>query len=113
SAPSRLRIYTASASAREYVHLNYGALEGTTVAHGVETIHENVGILAISQPEAYEWIYENVGFIVTRRDAGVEYIYEGDVSTNVPVPHVWFVWREYGFVEDHIFVYGQGFGTLQ
>ena len=113
SAPSRLRIYTASASAREYIHLNYGALEGTVRSEVAETVHFNVGIRATSEPHAFEYIYENTGFVVTRRDAAVEYIYEGDVSTNVPVPHVWFTWREYGFVEDHIFVYGQGFGTLQ
>jgi hypothetical protein len=112
SDPSALRIYLARASAREYFYLNYGAQDGTVVAHGVEEFYLNAGISATSVAHAVEYFYENVGFVRTGADAAVEYFYEGDVSENIPTPHVWFTWLEYGFATDHVFVYGQGFGTL-
>ncbi len=96
----------------EELYINIGVDGGVMSSLAVEYGYTNVGIYAEVSPVAFEWHYENVGFQVTRKDTGIEYLYE-EVLVMIPTPHVWFTWREYGFVEDHIFVYGQGFGTLQ
>lgn len=112
SAPVNFYVDGGTRRGIEELYINVGVDGGVMSPIAVETGYTNVGIEAYSEPNAYEWHYMNVGFQVTRKDTGIEYLYE-EVVIMIPTPHIWFTWREYGFVEDHIFVYGQGFGTLQ
>lgn len=112
SAGIKFRVDAGSRRGIDYLYSNVGVGSLTQSPIGVDYGFVNVGIHADSSPVAFEYYYMNVGFQITRRDAGIEYLYE-EVLIMIPVPHVWFTWRNYGFVEDHIFVYGQGFGTLQ
>lgn len=112
SVPSALQIYLARSSATEYFEENVGALLGPLSSLGIESLYENAGIAALSSPVAVESLYENAGFERIAHDDTAEYIYESEVSTNTPTPHLWFVYKTYGFVNDHVYLYGQGLGSL-
>jgi hypothetical protein len=41
------------------------------------------------------------------------YIYLGDVSNNVPTPHIWYIYPPSEFAGNNVTIVGQGFGTSQ
>ena len=96
-----------------YSYENVGVQTGQEYHGSIESIYENVGVEYTPYFGAEEYVYANLGVEITLKHDGVEYVYEGDVNDLTPVPHVWFVYKKYGFVNDHIFIYGQGFGALQ
>lgn len=97
-------------NAMEYMHENVGA--GLFLSEDAgEYLHANVGIAITFSAEAHEYLHENVGFQKVLDRRGGEYLHE-NAFVGVPTPHLWFAWLEYGFVNDHVFVYGQGLGTL-
>lgn len=96
-------------AAHEYLYVNLGALDDTAEsAH--ETITLNTGFLSTPNDEAHEGITVNVGFEVWENIEGNEYIYL-DANEDPPVPHIWFLWRPYGFGGNEVWAYGHGFGN--
>lgn len=96
---------------QEYMHVNVGA-ELAVVADTGEYLHENVGFEQILVDDGQEYMHENVGFEEALDHRGGEYMHE-NVFIGTPVPHLWFAYLAYGFPNDHIYVWGQGLGTLQ
>lgn len=42
-----------------------------------------------------------------------EYVYEGDVGVGTTTPILWFLYKKWGFLGDHIVAYGQGLGNTE
>jgi hypothetical protein len=59
------------------------------------------------------YVEQNFGIEVTLKSLGAEYVHEGDVSTNLPDPHIWFLRPTAGRPYDGIDIVGFGFGDLQ
>lgn len=91
---------------------NIGA-SGPLYKGDIEYVVENIGFETKLYAGVLEYILQNVGFRVTLDPDVAEYVYEGDVSTNRPSPHLWFLWRPFGFAGDEVWLYGQGFGNPQ
>ena len=96
-----------------YVYENVGVQLGQEYHGDLESIYENVGVELTLYAGGKEYVYANLGVQYTPYFGDMEYVYEGDVNDLTPVPHIWFLYKKYGFVNDHIFIYGQGFGALQ
>lgn len=96
-----------------YSYENVGVEVGIWSAAAADTVYENVGVEITLYAGEINYSYENVGVEVTLTSQAVEYVYEGDVNDLTPIPHVWFAYKKYGFVNDQILIYGQGFGALQ
>lgn len=78
----------------------------------VDSIMENVGVEIVLYPGGIEYLLENVGVEIVLDSDGIEYVYEGDVSSNTPTPHIWWLIPSAGRAGDGISVVGFGFGDL-
>ncbi|HMM95409.1 hypothetical protein [Phycicoccus sp.] len=96
----------------EYIWENVGIDPNTASPDGVQHLYWNVGVENILASEGIEYIYENIGVVITLASAGVDYVYEGDVSSNTPVPHLWFLLPNSARPLDGVAVYGLGMGDL-
>lgn len=95
-----------------YVDVNIGidpALDQDAVGY----VDQNIGIEEILDPDAVEYVLGNHGVEITRDPDAVEYGYVGDVNTDQPTPHIWFLRPTSGRSGDGIEVVGLGFGDLQ
>ena len=110
SAVQTLSYYPARHDAAEYMHNNVGALLDTVPDLG-EYMHNNVGLELVLSPLGGEYMHQNIGFQVILSPLGGDYMHQY-VFVGVPVPHLWFAWLDHGFVEDHVWIYGQGLGTV-
>lgn len=95
-----------------YVNLNVG-IEHILDPGATEYVNANVGFEVILDPDAAEYVNGNVGVEITLSPDAVEYGYLGDVNTDQPNPHVWFVRPTSGRAGDGVEVVGFGFGDLQ
>lgn len=95
----------------EYSYENVG-IDPVLYSGTVDSIMENVGVEIVLYPGGIEYLLENVGVEITLDSDGIDYVYE-NVNDLTPVPHIWFAYKKYGFVNDLILIYGQGFGALQ
>jgi len=111
SATRAVLVNLSSSKAWEYVYENIG-VQQTSYAGVTEYSYENVGLLPTPYAGAAEYVTENVGVEATPMKGAWDYVYE-NVDESIPVPHIWFPWRERGFGGDSTQLYGQGFGTLQ
>lgn len=98
-------------AAAEYIYENIGVTLTLDDRVG-EYVTENVGLPLLPVDIGIEYVTENVGFRNVLADIANEYLYL-NVDQSIPAPHLWFVYKVYGFAEDHVFLYGQGLGTLQ
>lgn len=112
---SRTMVPTAGASdAVEYVLGNVGVDLPQSREHGYEWVLSNVGVyLPESLDHGYEWVLFNVGVEVTLDSRAYESVLLGDVSTNVPTPHIWFLRPTSGRAGDGLAIIGSGFGDTQ
>lgn len=96
----------------EYVFENIG---GSTALYAgdSEYVVDNIGAEVALYAGIREYSSQNIGILVAVKAEDYEYVWEGDVSTNEPTPHVWFLWKPYGFVGDEVWAYGHGFGNPQ
>ena len=92
------------------MHFNVGA-RWPAEPHAGDYMHDNVGFEVILSPYAGDYLHLNVGFQVILSRKGGDYLHE-NVFIGVPVPHLWFAWLDHGFVDDHVWIYGQGLGTV-
>lgn len=95
-----------------YSYENVGGTP-TPYAGGIEYVTANYGILTTLYAGVIEYVMENVGHEITTDFDAVEYVYEGDVSTNTPIPHIWFLLPGAGRPGDGVDIVGLGFGDLQ
>lgn len=96
-----------------YSYENVGVEPGLWYSGGNEYVYENAGVEITLYAGIEEYVYANLGVEITLTSQAVEYVYEGDVNDLTPVPHVWFVYKPFGFATDTVYIYGQGFGALQ
>ena len=111
SAARELRVILNASMAIEYVYANVG-VGPSTYAGTVEYVSLNTGVLPTPYAGVQEYVYENVGVEATLKREAWEYVYL-NTDTSVPVPHIWFAYREYGFGGEATVLYGMGLGTLQ
>lgn len=94
-----------------YVDENVGA-EVTPSSSTFGSVDENVGAEITRVATGFGSVDENVGAEITRTALGFGYGHEGDVSTNPPSPHVWFLRPTAGRSGDGINIYCFGVGDL-
>lgn len=95
---------------QEYMHFNTGA-ELARSPHAGDYMHSNVGFEVILSKNAGDYLHLNVGFEQILKRIGGDYLHL-NVTTGVPAPHLWFAWLDHGFVDDHVWIYGQGLGSV-
>lgn len=87
-------------------------IELTVSSTGVWASVENVGVEVTLQSAGVWASVENVGVQVTLENEVPFYVYLGDVSTNPPAPHLWFLVPTAGRSGDGIKIYCFGVGDL-
>lgn len=97
----------------QYVDVNVGAEVGRGQPQAVQTVDLNVGYRRRPDDRGTQYVDLNVGSprILTRH--GVHYVDLSEVSTNQPIPRIWFLLPSRGGPGDGIDIYGWGFGELQ
>jgi hypothetical protein len=86
-----------------------------SIPDAIEYVFASVGIdEADSIPDASEQVLANVGIVSEDSlPAGVESVYVGDVNTDTPTPHIWWLMPNAGRPGDGFNIVGHGFGTDQ
>lgn len=102
---------TATGRAFADAHMNIGVTL-TADPDSVAYVHENVGVIVAPTSFSVSDVSENVGLKFTPDPDGVAYVHEGDVSTNPPGPHLWFLAPAAGRSGDGIKLYCFGVGDL-
>lgn len=105
----------------EYVLINvgYDPTAFTPNQDALAYVLENVGYDPAAftpNQDALEYVLENVGYQqadFTQTMDALEYVLVGDVNTDVPTPHIWFLQPTSGRPNDGFDIYGFGFGDLQ
>lgn len=110
STPQQLNPYLERSNGQEYLHANVGG-ELASIQHGLDYMHVNAGFERVLSPNAGDYLHLNVGFEVILKRIGGDYLHL-NTTTGVPVPHLWFAWLDHGFVNDHVWIYGQGLGSV-
>jgi hypothetical protein len=113
--PSTFSVIFNVSGAYAYITSNVGVTV-TLEDYWAHYAYENVGVAADGTESVDYWAhyaYENVGLEYTPSGHVPQYIFEGDVSTNTPTPHLWFLRPSFGRAGDSILLVGQGFGDLQ
>jgi hypothetical protein len=94
------------------VFLNVGIDPTATEDYGSQTVYLNGGVELAIKPSAFDYLFENVGPGVAPVPNTTEYMYWGDVSTNTPTPHIWFLDPGSGRAGDGITLVCFGVGDL-
>lgn len=103
---------TATGRAFGWVDLNSG-LGVVSDPDGVWHAEENVGMVFTPDADATGVVHENVSMLLIPDGDAYGYVHEGDVSTNTPVPHLWFLKPPAGRPGDGIRIFCFGVGDLQ
>lgn len=85
----------------------------TALGNAHQYAFENVGVTLTALQDNHAYGFENVGVESVALRDNHAYAYEGDVNTDHPTPHIWFVFPTSGRGGDGIGIYGHGFGALQ
>lgn len=97
-------------AAAEAIHLSQGV--GSDLRSlATASLLESVGFEVILVSQATGSLLENVGFEIVLSSQATALTYEGDVNVDPPVPHIWFLWRPYGFGGNEVWAFGHGFGN--
>lgn len=94
-----------------YVDINVG-IQPILDADVAEYVNLNAGVQITLDADAVEYVNINTGVEITRKSDGLEYGYVGDVNTDTPNPHIWFLRPNYGREGDGVSIVGFGFGDL-
>lgn len=110
--PWEMIIDTGAGRAFGYVETNFGTSISQQSAE-VSYVYSNIGWLPVPDSEAMGYLYENVSVIYFVEGDWSAYVESGDVSTNTPIPHIWFLKPRSGRPGAGIRIFGFGFGDLQ
>lgn len=81
---------------------------------GYEYVTSNIGFAPlVPGTNGYEAVYYNGGMHFDIGLHGFDYVWLGDVNTNTPTPHIWFVTPTSGRGGDGVLIYGHGMGAIQ
>lgn len=101
-----------SGKAFAYVNENMG-VETTTDPDAEKSVYENVGVEYLPVSTGFKYDDENIGIQEILDGDAYGYVHEGDVSTNTPTPHIWFLKPNSGRTGDGIQIICFGAGDLQ
>lgn len=94
------------------VYENVGR-EVASPERGTVDVYENVGIDDRVVLTGTDYVFGNVGVVIPSNPPASEYMYWGDVSSNTPVPHIWWLKPSSGRPGDGIQIVCFGAGDLQ
>lgn len=104
-------IDTGSGRAFGYSEMNFGTAI-SQVSTETRYVEANVGWLPVENHSAIAYTDENVGLKHQSRSEAFAYAEEGDVSTNTPTPHIWFLKPSTARAGDGVRIFGFGLGDL-
>lgn len=112
--------WTVRASSQCAWYWCYQAAPGATYTWGRPLLRvqppnyrEHVPVWTLSPDSVGPSDTETPPFTGTPSGDAHEYTYEGDAGTGVAPPILWFLYKKWGFLGDHVVAYGQGLGNSQ
>lgn len=95
------------------IFMNIGRSISASEDYGSASIYLNQGVVGDVTPWPVDYIFENIGIPLPLSGIAIDYLYLGDVSTNMPTPHIWWLRPNAGRSGDGIEIICFGAGDLQ